>query len=45
LALVVLFSMNFLQRRSSRAADTDSDEEGAPPAASVFVPQPIEKEA
>ena len=44
LALVVLFSMNFLQRRSSRAADTE-DDEGAPPAATVFVPQPIEKEA
>ena len=44
MALVVLFSMNFLQRRSSRAADTE-DDEGAPPAATVFVPQPIEKEA
>jgi sulfate/thiosulfate transport system permease protein len=45
LALLVLFSMNLLQRRSSRAVDTGDDEEGAPPAPSVFVPQPIEKEA
>jgi sulfate/thiosulfate transport system permease protein len=44
LALLVLFSMNLLQRRSARAADIE-DEEGAPPAPSVFVPQPIEKEA
>jgi sulfate transport system permease protein len=44
LALVVLYSMNFLQRRSSRAVDVD-DDEGAPPAPAVFVPQPIQKEA
>jgi sulfate transport system permease protein len=44
LALIVLFSMNFLQRRSSRAVDVDDDKE-APPGPSVFVPQPIEKEA
>jgi sulfate transport system permease protein len=44
LALVVLFSMNFLQRRSSRAVDVD-DDEGAPPTPAVFVPQPIQKEA
>jgi sulfate/thiosulfate transport system permease protein len=44
LALLVLFSMNLLQRRSARAADIE-DEEGAPPAPSIFVPQPIEKEA
>jgi sulfate/thiosulfate transport system permease protein len=45
LALAVLFSMNLLQRRSSRAADTEEDDGGTPPATSVFVPQPIEKEA
>jgi sulfate/thiosulfate transport system permease protein len=45
LALLVLFSMNLLQRRSARAVDGEDDEEGAPPAPSVFVPQPIEKEA
>jgi sulfate/thiosulfate transport system permease protein len=45
LALLVLFSMNLLQRRSARAVDVADDEEGAPPAPSVFVPQPIEKEA
>jgi sulfate transport system permease protein len=45
LALLVLFSMNLLQRRSARAIDVEDDEEGAPPAPSIFVPQPIEKEA
>jgi sulfate/thiosulfate transport system permease protein len=45
LALAVLFSMNLLQRRSSRAVDTEEDDGGTPPATSVFVPQPIEKEA
>jgi sulfate/thiosulfate transport system permease protein len=46
LALVVLFSLNFLQRRSSRAVDVDDDDnEGVPTAPAVFVPQPIEKEA
>jgi sulfate transport system permease protein len=45
LALLVLFSMNFLQRRSARAVDVDDDEQGAPAAPAVFVPQPIEKEA
>ena len=45
LALVVLFSLNLLQRRSMRAVDTGDGEEGAPPAPTVFVPQPIEKEA
>jgi sulfate/thiosulfate transport system permease protein len=45
LALVVLFSMNFLQRRSARAVDVDDDDQGAPTAPSVFVPQPIQKEA
>jgi sulfate transport system permease protein len=44
LAITVLLSMNLLQRRSARAADTD-DDEGPPAAPSVFVPQPIEKEA
>ena len=45
LALVVLFSMNLLQRRSSRAVDGEDDDQGAPTTPSVFVPQPIEKEA
>jgi sulfate transport system permease protein len=45
LALLVLFSMNFLQRRSARAVDVDDDDQGAPTAPAVFVPQPIEKEA
>jgi hypothetical protein len=37
--------MNLLQRRSARAVDVEDDDEGAPTAPSVFVPQPIEKEA
>ncbi len=45
LALLVLFSMNFLQRRSARAVDVDDDDQGTPAAPAVFVPQPIEKEA
>jgi sulfate transport system permease protein len=45
LALTVLFSMNLLQRRSARSADGEGDEDGAPPAPTVFIPQPIEKEA
>jgi sulfate transport system permease protein len=45
LALLVLFSMNLLQRRSARAVDVEDDDQGTPTAPSVFVPQPIEKEA
>ena len=44
LAMAVLFSMNFLQKRSAK--DAEGDEDGhAPPGPGVFVPQPIEKEA
>jgi sulfate transport system permease protein len=43
LAMAVLFSMNFLQKRSARSADTEDDQ--VPPGPGVFVPQPIEKEA
>jgi sulfate transport system permease protein len=43
LAIAVLFSMNYLQRRSARSADADGDE--ALPGPGIFVPQPIEKEA
>jgi sulfate transport system permease protein len=42
LAIAVLFSMSFLQRRSSEAEDGEG---GTPTTSSVFVPQPIEKEA
>ena len=45
LAIAVLFSMSFLQRRSSQAEDAEDGEGGAPTTSSVFVPQPIEKEA
>jgi sulfate transport system permease protein len=44
LALLVLFSMNMLQRRSRARADADEGQD-APPTTTVFVPQPIEKEA
>jgi sulfate/thiosulfate transport system permease protein len=43
LALLVLFSLNMLQRRSGRAAAVDEDDGGAPPTPSVFVPQPIKE--
>jgi sulfate transport system permease protein len=44
LALAVLFSMNLLQRRSARTAEADDDDK-APPAPTLLVPRPIEKEA
>jgi sulfate transport system permease protein len=46
IALAVLFSMSYLQKRSTRSVDAE-DEDGAapPPSTGVFVPQPIEKEA
>jgi sulfate transport system permease protein len=45
LAIAVLFGMSLLQRRSSRAEDPEDGEGGTPTTSSVFVPQPIEKEA
>jgi sulfate transport system permease protein len=45
LAMAVLFSMNFLQKRSARSAGGDEEDEQVPPGPGVFVPQPIEKEA
>jgi sulfate/thiosulfate transport system permease protein len=44
LALLVLFSMNFLQKRSARSA-ADEGDAGELQGPGVFVPQPIEKEA
>jgi len=43
LAMAVLFTMNYLQKRSAQDAGAEGDE--ARPASGVFVPQPIEKEA
>jgi sulfate/thiosulfate transport system permease protein len=43
LAMAVLLTMNFLQKRS--AADAEDEEDQALPGPGVFVPQPIEKEA
>src|SRR5262245_38153224 len=40
LALTVLFTMNWLQRRPARSVDADV-EDGGTPAPTVFVPQPI----
>jgi sulfate transport system permease protein len=45
LAIAVLLSMNFLQRRSARSAGAEEGDDGALPGPGVFVPQPIEKEA
>ena len=44
LALLVLFSMNLLQRRSRKSGDTD-DHTDVTPGTGAFVPHPIEKEA
>src|SRR5882757_5174178 len=44
LAMAVLFSMNFLQKRSARSVDADEGDHELP-GPGVFVPQPIEKEA
>jgi sulfate/thiosulfate transport system permease protein len=44
LALVVLFSMNLLQRRARKSDATDDDRD-ATPGTGVLVPHPIEKEA
>ena len=44
LALTVLFSMNYLQRRSRRSEAGDDDTD-ATPGTGVLVPHPIEKEA
>ena len=43
LALLVLFSMNLLQRRARRSEATDDS--GEAPGTGAFVPHPIEKEA
>jgi sulfate/thiosulfate transport system permease protein len=43
LAMAVLFSMSYLQKRSARSVDSDEDHQL--PGPGVFVPQPIEKEA
>jgi sulfate transport system permease protein len=45
LAMAVLFSMNFLQRRSARSVDADEGDDHQLRGPGVFVPQPIEKEA
>ena len=45
LAMAVLFTMNFLQRRSARAAEEEDEQAVAGPGPGVFVPQPIQKEA
>jgi sulfate transport system permease protein len=42
LAVTVLFSMNYLQKRSARSVDAEEDD-SAPPTSGVFVPQPIKE--
>jgi sulfate/thiosulfate transport system permease protein len=44
LAMAVLLTMNYLQKRSARAAEREEGDEVLP-GPGVFVPQPIEKEA
>jgi sulfate/thiosulfate transport system permease protein len=43
LAMVVLLSMSYLQKRSTRSVDADDDEDQALPGPSVFVPQPVKE--
>jgi sulfate/thiosulfate transport system permease protein len=45
LAIAVLFSMNFLQKRSARSAEAEEGDDRELPGPGVFVPQPIGKEA
>jgi sulfate/thiosulfate transport system permease protein len=45
LALLVLFSMNLLQKRSASSSDAEEGDDGDLTGPGVFVPQPIEKEA
>jgi sulfate transport system permease protein len=42
LAITVLFSMNYLQKRSARSVGVEEDD-SAPPTSGVFVPQPIKE--
>jgi sulfate transport system permease protein len=42
LAITVLFTMNYLQKRSARSVDAEEDD-SAPPTSGVFVPQPIKE--
>jgi sulfate transport system permease protein len=44
IAIAVLFSMSFLQKRSARSVDADEEDHDLP-GPGVFVPQPIQKEA
>jgi sulfate transport system permease protein len=44
IAIAVLFSMSFLQRRSAQSVDADEEDHDLP-GPGVFVPQPIQKEA
>ena len=44
IAIAVLFSMSFLQKRSARSVDADEEDHDLP-GPGVFVPQPIKKEA
>ena len=42
LAISVLFTMSYLQKRAARTADAEGDD-AAPPSTGVFVPQPIKE--
>jgi sulfate transport system permease protein len=43
IAMAVLLSMSYLQKRSTRSVDADDDEDQVPPGPSVFVPQPVKE--
>jgi sulfate transport system permease protein len=43
IAMAVLLSMSYLQKRSTRSVDADEDEDQVPPGPGVFVPQPVKE--
>jgi sulfate/thiosulfate transport system permease protein len=43
IAMAVLLSMSYLQKRSARSVDSDEDEDQAVPGPGVFVPQPVKE--
>jgi sulfate transport system permease protein len=43
IAMTVLLSMSYLQKRSTRSVDADEDEDRVPPGPGVFVPQPVKE--
>ena len=43
LAMAVLLTMSYLQKRSAKSLDADDEDEGGVPGTGVFVPQPVKE--